>query len=269
MRRPLGRLVALAPADTWFFLSVSAFAAVLTVIYWFWTYEWAGTILLFGFAVATGINGLRLLLVHPPRRTPEERVAEREARDEAAERERAGRTSGAAQLAGARSPASPAAVPAAYPGAGTASPHHPGRTGEQVVDADRAEAAIELAPATPDTDRPFLDETGRLPEPTVAPVAVALAVAFIATSIVLGPWLLVAAVLPLAWGAIGWIRDAGAEYRATDAEYRTTDAEDAPPGETPRAHDLPAAATSGGQGSATSRSLPERVDAPGDATSRP
>ncbi|HVL53757.1 MAG TPA: hypothetical protein VM344_05800 [Vitreimonas sp.] len=48
------------PHEVNFFLFLGGFALVIGVIYWFVSHEAAGTVLLLGFAVATGAVGLRL-----------------------------------------------------------------------------------------------------------------------------------------------------------------------------------------------------------------
>jgi hypothetical protein len=70
---------------------------------------------------------------------------------------------------------------------------------------------------TVDIDRPFLDETGRVPEDTLAPLALGLGISLAATAIVFGPWLLIAGALPLAWGAWAWFAGARDEFDATQA----------------------------------------------------
>lgn len=69
-----------------------------------------------------------------------------------------------------------------------------------------------------EVDRPFLDESGRLPAPTVAPLALGLGISLALTSVVFGPWLLIAGVIPLAWGAWSWLRGARDELDAVDAD---------------------------------------------------
>lgn len=64
-------------------------------------------------------------------------------------------------------------------------------------------------------ERPFLDEAGRLPSDTLAPLAIALGVALGMTSLVFGPWLLVAGIVPLGWGAREWFAGARDELDAT------------------------------------------------------
>lgn len=49
------------PEETQFFARIAVFAIVVAVAYWFISYEWAGTVLLVGLALATGAIGLRLL----------------------------------------------------------------------------------------------------------------------------------------------------------------------------------------------------------------
>jgi hypothetical protein len=50
------------PQEVTFFLFLAAFALVITVIYWFASYEAAGTVLLAGFTIATGALGVRLAI---------------------------------------------------------------------------------------------------------------------------------------------------------------------------------------------------------------
>jgi hypothetical protein len=119
-----------------FFLLLSAFGIGIGIVYWFVAYETAGTVLLVGFGLATGLIGLRLLLVGAPRL-------------------RAG-----------------------------------------------------------DPDRPFLDESGRLPDETLAPFAVGLGVAAVATGLIFGLAPVVLGALPLAWGASRWLSAARAELDA-------------------------------------------------------
>jgi hypothetical protein len=62
---------------------------------------------------------------------------------------------------------------------------------------------------------PFRDESGRLPGESLAPLAVGLGVALALTAVVFGPWLLVAGIVPLAWGAWTWLSGANDELGAT------------------------------------------------------
>jgi len=132
----LRNLWSVQPAEVRLFLLLSAFGIGIGIVYWFVAYETAGTTLLVGFGLATGLIGLRLLLVGAPRL-------------------RAG-----------------------------------------------------------DPDRPFLDETGRLPDETLAPFAVGLGVAVAATGLIFGVAPVVLGLLPLAWGASRWLRAARAELDA-------------------------------------------------------
>jgi hypothetical protein len=106
---------------------------------------------------------------------------------------------------------------------------------------ERARAgAAETIPAgegtgagTGGVDRPFLDETGRLPDETIAPFAVGLGVAVGATGLIFGPAPVIVGLLPLAWGAWAWLSGARAELDAQerDDDLTATDrtAELAPP----------------------------------------
>ncbi len=80
---------------------------------------------------------------------------------------------------------------------------------------DGTEAWLE-SPGGPDT--PFRDETGRLPGDTLAPLALGLGIALGVTAVVFGPSLLVAGIVPLAWGAWTWLAGAGDELAATVAD---------------------------------------------------
>ena len=159
-------LLADHPQETRFFAFIGVFGLVLATIYWFATYELAGTVLLFAFGLAGSVAAARLIVSRPGR------VA-RAAAD-------------AAPLAGAVGPED---------GEGTGG-------------------------GTDGGDRPFLDEAGRLPDETLAPLAVGLGVALAMTAIVFGPWLLVAGSLPFAWGAWAWLRSARAELDAMEAADR-------------------------------------------------
>jgi hypothetical protein len=81
------------------------------------------------------------------------------------------------------------------------------------IDADRTDAS---GGGTGGVDRPFLDESGRLPDPTLAPFAVGLGIALV----VLGPLFGVAPVavgaVSFVWGASVWLRAARAELDAED-----------------------------------------------------
>jgi hypothetical protein len=72
------------------------------------------------------------------------------------------------------------------------------------------------APGGPAT--PFRDESGRLPGETLAPMALGLGIALALTALVFGPWLLVAGVVPFAWGAWTWLAGARDELDATVAD---------------------------------------------------
>jgi len=146
-------LLADHPQETRFFAFIGVFGLVLAAIYWFATYELAGTVLLFGFGLAGAVAGIRLIVARPRR-------------------------------------------------------------------AARGAAGEEPLGSTQGLDRPFLDEAGRLPDETLAPLAVGLGVALALTAVVFGPWLLVAGVLPFAWGGWAWLTSARAELDAMDAADR-------------------------------------------------
>jgi hypothetical protein len=122
------------PEETRFFLFLSAFALIIGAIYWFVSYEPAGSVLLLAFGAATGVMSVVL--------------------------------------------------------------HRTGRRG---------------------VDRPFLDETGRLPSETPAPLAVGAGLALMALAFIFGPAPLLVGLLPFGWGAWTWLGRARAEL---DAEAR-------------------------------------------------
>ena len=124
----LRRLLFEDPAETRFFLFLSAFALGIGAIYWFVSYEPAGSVLLLAFGVATGVMGLVL--------------------------------------------------------------HRTGRRG---------------------VDRPFLDEEGRFPSETPAPLAVAAGIALMSLATIFGAAPLLVGLLPFAWGAATWLSRARAE----------------------------------------------------------
>jgi hypothetical protein len=138
-----------SPTEARVFQSVAALALIAAIVYWFVSYETAGTVLLLGFAVASGIIGLLLA--------------------------NAGRDWRAA--AGGR------------------------------VDAER----------------PFSDERGRLPTPTLAPFAVGIGASVALLSLIFGPAPLLVGALPLAWGAADWLRRARAEHDAQERAHHAVD----------------------------------------------
>jgi hypothetical protein len=69
-------------------------------------------------------------------------------------------------------------------------------------------------------DTPFDTPLGRLPGETLAPLSLGLGVALAITAVVFGPWLLVAGLVPIAWGAWTWYTAARDELRATARDER-------------------------------------------------
>jgi hypothetical protein len=153
------------PQETRVFLAMSAFGLAVGAVYWFLAYEVAGTLLLLGFGVGTGVIAVRL--VADP---------------------------GAARVRSRTTNTEPAAD---APGGGTGG-----------------------------IDRPFIDDSGRLPNETIAPFAVGIGVATVATSVIFGAAPLIVGALPIAWGAWSWLSSARAELDATEAE---PDAQEMPP----------------------------------------
>jgi Cytochrome c oxidase subunit IV len=60
MRRPLALIGVRSPIEARVFQGIAVLALIVAVVYWFVSYEAAGTLLLTGFAVASGIIGLLL-----------------------------------------------------------------------------------------------------------------------------------------------------------------------------------------------------------------
>ncbi|HEX5013566.1 MAG TPA: hypothetical protein VFV72_05330 [Candidatus Limnocylindrales bacterium] len=158
------RLIALSQ-ETKVFLLMAAFGFIVAAIYWFVSYEPAGTILLAGFGLATAVIALLLARSDPTRRRA----------------------------------AAPRAEPPAPP----------------TTDIGQADTTVS---GTEGIDRPFVDETGRLPDPTIAPFAVGAGLALAATGLVFGLAPVIVGALPLAWGAWTWLSSAGEELIATEVE---------------------------------------------------
>ncbi len=141
------------PEEAAFFARSAIFALFLAVVYWFVSYEWAGSVLLFLFGVGSAVSALLL-----------------------------GRAAASARDA-SRRPA--------------------GDTG------------IDLRP-----DGPFGDESGAIPNPTFAPIVFGVGLAIAALALAFGPWLLLAAIMPIVLGATSWLGAAGAEWRRHSADDR-------------------------------------------------
>jgi hypothetical protein len=133
------------PQETRFFLLIFGWAGALGVIYWFVSYEVAGTVLLAGLALASGLISVWLI----------------RARREALRRSAAG-------------------------------------------------------PPDAAGDRPFLDESGRLPDPTLAPFAVGLGVALVVLGPVFGVAPVAVGAVAFLWGATLWLRAARDELDAEE-----------------------------------------------------
>ena len=148
------------PQETRFFLLIAGWAGALGVIYWFVSYEVAGTVLLAGLALATGALSVWLM------------------RSQRLRRRRA--------------------------------------------DADPPELALDRPDTsgggTAGVDRPFLDEEGRLPAPTVAPFAVGLGVALAALGPVFGLAPVAVGAVSFLWGAGTWFAAAREEFNAQKLE---------------------------------------------------
>jgi hypothetical protein len=159
------------PQETRFFLFLGGFGIVLAALYWFLTYEVAGTVLLAGFGLGTGLLGIGLLRARPRHVAVAAAGGDRES---SADQE----TSATAQ-------------------------------------ATRGEAADLPGGGAAGVDTPFDTPLGRLPGETLAPLALGLGIALAITAVVFGPWLLVAGLLPTAWGAWTWLAAARDELAAT------------------------------------------------------
>ncbi|HKF84824.1 MAG TPA: hypothetical protein VKB30_03495 [Candidatus Limnocylindrales bacterium] len=163
------------PQETRFFLFVGAFGLALATVYWFLTYEVAGTVLLLGFGAGAGLLGVGLY------------------------RSRPGAVRAGADAARRDADASEA-----------------GRDGGDASAVDQVTAGGEDVPGggAGGVDTPFSTPLGRLPGETLAPLALGLGMALGLTAVVFGPWLLVAGLVPLAWGAWTWLTAARDELRA-------------------------------------------------------
>jgi len=147
------------PEEVSFFARSALFALVLSVVYWFVSYEWAGTVLLFLFGL--GSAGATLVL---------------------------GRW------------------------AATESPRGRSRAGESA----RPAGGPAVAAVRP--NGPFGDERARIPSPSLAPLVFGFGLGVAALALAFGPWLLLAAVMPIALGAGSWLSSANAEWRAAEAD---------------------------------------------------
>jgi hypothetical protein len=136
------------PPETRFFLLIFGWAGALGAIYWFVSHEVAGTALLAGLALASGLISIWLIRA----------------------RRRAKR---------------------------------------------RASAA---AGVTTGVERPFLDESGRLPDPTLAPFAVGLGIALAVLGPVFGVAPVAVGVVSFLWGASMWLAAARDEFDAEEVE---------------------------------------------------
>jgi hypothetical protein len=148
------------PEEVAFFARSAVFALVLSAIYWFVSYEWAGTVLLFLFGL--GSAGAALVLG---------RAAA--GRDRRSSRDAGGRAAGA----------------------------------DRTRRGDGSDGG-----AAP--DGPFGDESSPIPAPSFAPIVFGIGVAVAALGLAFGPWLLLAAVMPIVLGATSWLGAASAEWRA-------------------------------------------------------
>jgi protein-S-isoprenylcysteine O-methyltransferase Ste14 len=135
------------PEEAAFFARSAIFALFLAVVYWFVSYEWAGSVLLFLFGVGSALAALLL---------------------------------------------------------GRAAAHS----------WDDAAGKDELIRP----DGPFGDESSPIPNPTFAPIVFGVGLAIAALSLAFGPWLLLAAVMPIVLGATSWLGAAGAEWRRHSAD---------------------------------------------------
>ena len=139
------------PEEVLFFAREGAYGLFIGIVYWFVSYETAGTVLLVLFGAGASILALILFAGSRSRRTDE----------------------------------------------------LDGNTGE----------GGSLQP-----DGVFGDESGRLPGPGFAPLEVGFGISLAALGIVFGPWLLVAAAVPLANGGRLWLRGASRELAAVERE---------------------------------------------------
>ena len=147
-----------ASQETRVFLLMAAFGLIVAATYWFVSHEAAGTVLLAGFGLATGLIAVLLAASDPTSRRPANAGGD--------------------------------------------------AFGEPDTTVD----------GTSGLDRPFADESGRLPGATVAPFAVGAGVALAATGVIFGLAPIIVGALPLAWGAWHWLTSAGDELIATERD---------------------------------------------------
>ena len=143
------------PEEVRFFARIALYALSVGIVYWFLSYETAGTVLLVGLGFCALFASL--ILGH-----------------------------------GARE--------AVRSGAGGA--------------AGRADGL--------DPERPFVDESGRLPAPGLAPLGMGFGLAMAALGVAFGPWLILAGLVLVGWAGLGWLRAAMAEHAATAADQVAT-----------------------------------------------
>ena len=159
----LRRWIGLAePQETRFFLFMAAWGLGAAVVYWFASYEVAGTILLAGLGLASAVIVARLVQLHHATVVRE-------------------------------------------------------RVGEPALGDDRPDGSGGGAGGI---DRPFLDERGIIPDPSLAPFMVGLGIALITTGLVFGVAPVVVGLVPFVWGAITWLRS------SRDELWTTVDIED-------------------------------------------
>jgi NADH dehydrogenase len=230
MRRVGRRLLGLdEPQETRFFLFIAAWAVGAGLVYWFVSYEVAGTALLLGVGAACGLVVMRLVFV---RRAGDVR---RRARAEA-------------EAAAAEGMAA----------------NKQGEQGER--DDQRSTPREGQGGGTAGIDRPFGDETGLLPDPTLAPFAIGLGVALCTLGVIFGPAPVLVGLLPLAWGASLWLSAARSEFRTTEMAGPTDDVTSAAPPSTDR-HG-PAGPPAGGGSATGTGSAPASASGP-PRTERP
>ena len=158
MRLPLAD----QPQETRFFLLIFGWAGALGVIYWFVSREVAGTILLAGLALASGLISVWLIRAR--------RQSKRRAKSE---------------------------------------------TGVPDLAPDRTDTS---GGGTGGVDRPFLDESGRLPDPTLAPFAVGLGIALAVLGPVFGVAPVAVGAVSFLWGASMWLSAARDELDAEEVQ---------------------------------------------------
>jgi NADH:ubiquinone reductase (H+-translocating) len=98
------------------------------------------------------------------------------------------------------------------------------RAGDPELEGERPDGS---GGGTGGIDRPFLDERGIIPDPSLGPFAVGLGTALMTTGLIFGLAPVVVGLVPFAWGGLVWLRS------ARDELWTTQEVDDLPPARPP------------------------------------